>query len=274
LKFAVNVPNFGAFADARVMAELAWEAEGAGWDGFFIWDHIRPGPEPLGDPWVLLTAIALATERLRIGPMVTPVPRRRPEELARQATTLDRLSNGRLVLGVGLGDDTWREYSAFDGPEDARVRAEMLDEGLYVLTALWRGRPVTFDGRHFRIRDAEFQPLPLQQPRIPIWVAGRWPAQPPFRRAARWDGAFPVSQSGSMTPAMCRDLAELISLHRKEDGPFDIAVAGPGWPAEEASARARAFEAAGATWYQVGLAGVDDVAESLMRIRSGPPCRT
>src|SRR4051794_35035747 len=189
MKFAINAPNFGTYADPAFVTALARSAEAAGWDGFFLWDHIRPGPVPLGDPWLLLTAIALSSERLALGPMVTPLPRRKPEEVARQATTLDHISGGRLVLGVGLGDDGWREFSAFGPYPEDRTRAEMLDEGLDVITALWRGDVVTRAGKHYAVTEALFAPAPVQRPRVPIWVAGRWPSRRPFDRAARWDGA-------------------------------------------------------------------------------------
>jgi len=280
LQYAINIPNYGTFADAALVAELAAEAEAAGWDGFFVWDHIlAPYVVPIADPWVLLTAVAIATRRIRIGPMVTPLPRRRPEELARQAVTIDRLSDGRLILGLGSGDDTRREYSAFDGPADDRTRAELLDEGLEVLAGLWTGEPFTHEGQHFHVNDATFLPRPVQQPRIPIWIAGRWPYPRPFRRAAHWDGAIPVSRDGPLRPEQCRAVADLIERLREDDRipasdqPFDIAVVG--WnrgkqPAEEV-VLAQQFAAAGATWFQVALSERYTAAEALDRIRTGPP---
>ena len=146
MKFAINLPNFGTFADTRLLADLAAEAEAHGWDGFFLWDHTRPGTLPVADPWIALTAIALATERIRLGPMVVPLPRRRPEEVARQCVALDHLSNGRLILGVGIGDDLWREFSAFGHELDAVKRGQMLDEALEVLTGLWQRRAFQLRG--------------------------------------------------------------------------------------------------------------------------------
>jgi alkanesulfonate monooxygenase SsuD/methylene tetrahydromethanopterin reductase-like flavin-dependent oxidoreductase (luciferase family) len=273
VKFAINLPNFGVFGDARLLAELAAEAESHGWDGFFIWEHTRPGPLPLAEPWVALTAIALATQRIRLGPMVTPLPRRRPEEVARQAVTLDHLSNGRLILGVGLGDDLFHEFSAFGHELDAVKRGRMLDEALEVITGLWRGKPFTYRGEFFRVEDVEFQPPPLQEPRIPIWVAGRWPAKPPFRRAARFEGIAPVSAAGAMTPDVCRALLDFTMSHRSSDAPLDVAVTS--WrrdlsPAAEAQ-QVRDFASAGATWYQVSFgasAALDDVRTA---IQLGPP---
>ena len=153
MRYAVNVPNFEDYGDARTVAGLAADAEAAGWDGFFVWDHlafVKAWRLRIADPWVLLTAVALATERLRLGPMVTPLPRRRPWKLARETVTLDRLSGGRLVLGVGLGEPPEDEYGSFGEPTDPVVRAAMLDEGLEVLTRLWSGETVSFQGRHYR----------------------------------------------------------------------------------------------------------------------------
>jgi alkanesulfonate monooxygenase SsuD/methylene tetrahydromethanopterin reductase-like flavin-dependent oxidoreductase (luciferase family) len=195
MRYAVNVPNFEDYGDARTVAGLAADAEAAGWDGFFVWDHlafVKAWRLRIADPWVLLTAVALATERLRLGPMVTPLPRRRPWKLARETVTLDRLSGGRLVLGVGLGEPPEDEYGSFGEPTDPVVRAAMLDEGLEVLTRLWSGETVSFQGRHYRVDQVAFQPTPVQRPRIPIWVAGAWPRPGPLRRAARFDGSCPL----------------------------------------------------------------------------------
>ena len=192
MRYAVNVPNFEEYSDVRTVAALAADAEAAGWDGFFVWDHlafVKAWKLRVADPWILLTAVALATERLRLGPMVTPLARRRPWKVARETVTLDRLSGGRLVLGVGLGEPPTDEFGSFGEPTDAVVRAAMLDEGLEVLTRLWSGETVSFQGRHYRVEEVAFQPTPVQRPRIPIWVAGAWPRRgrcggPPASTAA------------------------------------------------------------------------------------------
>ena len=111
MQFAIDLPSFGPFSDANRVAQLAVEAEEAGWNGFFLWDHINyklagsPDPVAIADPWIMLAAMALRTTNLKLGPMVTPLPRRRPWKLARETVTLDHLCGGRLVLGVGLGSD-------------------------------------------------------------------------------------------------------------------------------------------------------------------------
>src|SRR3954452_1450283 len=180
---AINVPNFGAFGDARVLVELAQETEAAGWDGFFLWDLVTglpPHNYPVADPWTALAAVAMATERIRIGPMVTPLPRRRPWQVARQAVTLDRLSGGRLTLGVGIGVNTADEYSRFGEPADDKTHGAQLDEALDVITGLWSGQPFEYAGMHYTIEArTQFLPTAVQQPRIPIWVAGAWTGTKP-----------------------------------------------------------------------------------------------
>jgi alkanesulfonate monooxygenase SsuD/methylene tetrahydromethanopterin reductase-like flavin-dependent oxidoreductase (luciferase family) len=274
LNFAINTPNFGTFADPSAMVALAADAESAGWDGFFIWDHIYPGvDEAVSDPWVLLAVMAMVTTRIRLGPMVTPIPRRRPWKLARETVTLDHVSGGRLILGVGLGDDSMGEYSNFGEPVDARLHGEMLDEGLSVLKGLWSGRPFSFEGRHFQVKETVFRPAPLQTPQIPVWVAGRWPARKPFRRAAAWDGVVPVSRDGPLSPEECRQVAELVKRSREIDAPWDLAVIRPlestRW--EEMGEVAKSFADAGATWFQVGLSADQPLEEARQQIRLGPP---
>src|SRR5919202_2140498 len=158
MRYGVTVPNFGECFDPRTLAEMAREAEAAGWDGFFLWDHVQFMPTPTVDPWVALAAIALATERVRIGPLVTPLPRRRPVKLARETVSLDHLSNGRLVLGVGIGDPVQWEFGWFGEPTEAKHRGAMLDEGLAILDGLWSGEPFAFSGAHSRLERMRFLP--------------------------------------------------------------------------------------------------------------------
>jgi len=203
-KRGIFVAPFGELADPRLLASLAARAEAKGWDGFFLWDHIRylPPELPVLDAWVALSAIACATERLRIGPMVTPVSRRRPHKLARETVTLDHLSGGRLVLGVGLGSDRAGEFETFEDVVEPRERARLLDDGLDRLAQFW---------------DGEFQPVPVQRPRIPIWVAARYPKRKPLERARRWDGIFPIELPDPEAAAELR--AEL-----PQDRPFDFVI--------------------------------------------------
>jgi alkanesulfonate monooxygenase SsuD/methylene tetrahydromethanopterin reductase-like flavin-dependent oxidoreductase (luciferase family) len=186
MQYAIYMPAGEDFSDPRTLAELGREAEQSGWDGFFIWDHVVLGPsERTLDPWVGLAAVAMVTERIRIGTMVTPIPRRRPWKLARETATLDRLSNGRLTLGVGIGLGA-KEWDDLGEETSPKVRGEMLDEALQVLTGLWSGEIFSFEGKYYHVKNARFLPTPVQ-PHIPIWVGGFWPKQAPMRRAARYD---------------------------------------------------------------------------------------
>jgi alkanesulfonate monooxygenase SsuD/methylene tetrahydromethanopterin reductase-like flavin-dependent oxidoreductase (luciferase family) len=277
MKYAFDTPQFGAFADPRLLAQLAHEAEDAGWDAFFLWDHIQVGwPDAVADPWIALAAIAMATSRILIGPIVTPLYRRHPWKVARETVTLDHLSGGRVVLGVGLGDDVFGEIRTFDGPTDPRTRAAMLDEGLAVLLGLWSAVKFSFEGKHYTIRDAQFLPAPLQKPRIPIWVAGTWPRKPPFRRAARFDGILPISGDieTQLTPSQVRDLVSFIKSVRTSDAPFEIIQSGEtsGESADQDRAIVASYEEAGATWWFEGrLPWRSSVEQVRARIRMGPP---
>ena len=245
----IFVAPFDELFDPNVLARLAARAEERGWDGFFVWDHIRYSApaRAVADPWVALAAIAAATERVRLGPMVTPLSRRRVHKLARETVTLDHLSGGRLVLGAGLGSDNHGELAPFGEVEDPRERARLLDTGLRRLAAYWSG---------------EFDPPPVQQPRIPVWIAARWPARRPVRRAARWDGLFPIDLPG---PEALADLAsDVRELRHGTAAPFDLVVTNP--PGTDAGP----WEAAGATWCLTGFGPEPKQAEVLEAIEAGP----
>ena len=196
MRSGLFLPLFDPLADPALVARLAGEAEEAGWDGVFVWDHVR-WREPVvevADPWITLAAIATATTRVRLGPMVTPLARRRPVKVARETATLDLLSGGRLTLGVGLGSDEFgREYSMTGEEVDDRRRAQMLDESLEILAAAWSGEPVHHDGEHYTVGGMRFLPRPVQRPGVPVWVAGFYGKPRPLRRAARHQGFFPVN---------------------------------------------------------------------------------
>jgi len=242
MKRGVFLPPFGSFGELPDLIDLAVTAETAGWDGFFLWDHLVHRVDgPYFDAWIALAAIAARTERIRLGPLVTPVPRRRPWKLAREAVSVDRLSGGRLVLGVGIGTDHSGEFSAFGEPADDRTRAELLDDGLDIITKLWTGEPAHHDGAHFHVNGACFLPRPLQQPRIPIWSAVHWPHRRPLRRAARYDGVVPV---GEIPPDAVSELLSEVRRHRTAPGTFDVAI--PSWTA---TAPAHDYEHTGATWW-------------------------
>jgi len=244
LRSALWLPIFDELADPVVVARLAAEAEEAGWHGIFVWDHVR-WREPVvdvADPWITLAAIASATERLRLGPMVTPLARRRPVKVAKETATLDRLSGGRLTLGVGLGSDRFgHEFSLTGEQLDDRIRGQMLDESLAVLAAAWSGEPVRHRGEHYTVDGARFLPRPVQRPGIPVWAAGFPGKVKPLRRAARLDGFFPVNLEH---PDQLAEVAAAIAdLRADRTGPYDLAVALP------AGTDLAPFAAAGATWW-------------------------
>jgi alkanesulfonate monooxygenase SsuD/methylene tetrahydromethanopterin reductase-like flavin-dependent oxidoreductase (luciferase family) len=246
MKYGVNLPNM---TDPVTLVDLAVTAEAAGWDGVFLWDHLVYADTvdlPVMDPWVVLGAIAGATKRVRLGTMITPIARRRPWHVAKEVATLDHLSAGRAVLGVGLGWPALEDFARFGDRSDDRLRAEMLDEGLDLIDELWSGERVRFDGDHFQV-EATMQPPPVQQPRPPVWIAGMWPNRRPFERAARWDGVVPRAAAAEDGPPLLRPddvravLAE-IARHRVTTGAFDVVV-NAHW--EHTAAE---YEDAGVTW--------------------------
>ena len=286
MRFSINIPNFGDFADAHTVVRVAKAAEEAGWDGLFFWDHVvhnkeRRRGQPFGDPWMLMTAAALATSRIKLGPLVTPIARRRPEQLARQVATLDGLSGGRVIFGAGLGGPIDDEFGSFGDVTDPKVLASKLDEGLDLLTAYWSGGRVDHDGEHYRADDVELLPATVQQPRPPVWIAGYWPRKAPMRRAARWDGAVPLFKTANHGEAPpvdeLRDLVAFINEQRKDGStPYDVIVGGIS-PADPAGSRAlvEPLAEAGATWWDERqlITGTDfyRLDPVLRRIEQGPP---
>jgi alkanesulfonate monooxygenase SsuD/methylene tetrahydromethanopterin reductase-like flavin-dependent oxidoreductase (luciferase family) len=249
-KRGIFLPPFDELVEPSTLVELAELAEEHGWDGFFLWDHIayRAPVRAIADPWIALAAIACATERLRLGPLVTPLPRRRVQKVARETVTLDHFSGGRLTFGVGLGGAENVELEPFGEEVDPRKRAVLLDERLERLAELWAG---------------EFEPIPVQEPRIPVWVAGRWPNRRPVRRAARWDGLFVIDLPG---PDAVEELAtEIRELRAGNDDPFDLVVEIP------IGADAAPMEAAGATWILTDSDSLQPrLAEVRDAIKAGP----
>jgi alkanesulfonate monooxygenase SsuD/methylene tetrahydromethanopterin reductase-like flavin-dependent oxidoreductase (luciferase family) len=250
LRSGLFLPLFDELADPRVVAGLAAEAEEAGWHGFFVWDQVR-WREPVldvADPWITLAAVATATEAIRLGPMVTPLARRRPAKVARETATLDVLSRGRLTLGVGLGSDRFASEYSITGEElDDRRRARMLDESLEILAAAWSGAPVHHRGEHYTVDGMRFLPRPVQRPAVPVWVAGFHGAPRPLRRAARYQGFFPVNLEH---PDQLAELASDVAALRAGTGidpaaPYDVIAALP--PGRDPAP----YAAAGATWWLV-----------------------
>ncbi len=266
------------YGDAHIAADFAYEAEQAGWDGFFVWETVWGY-----DAWMLLTAAAMRTQRIRLGTMITPISRMRPWELASKTVTLDHLSQGRVILSVGLGAiDTG--FAEFGEVTDRKTRSELLDEGLDILTGLWHGQPFNYDGMHYHIKETKFYPPPppIQQPRIPIWVVGAWPKNKSMQRVLRYDGLLPNvmdanGQHSQMTPDHVREMKAYIHANRRASTSFDIVVEGttPGDDRAGGVSIVRPWMEAGATWWIEALWGdpgqPTDYPAIQRRIRQGPP---
>jgi probable F420-dependent oxidoreductase len=273
LRSGLFLPLFDELADPMTVARLAADAEAAGWDGVFVWDHVhwRAPVVDLADPWITLAAVATATETIRLGPLITPLARRRPVKVAKETATLDRLSGGRLTLGVGLGSDRFgNEYSITGEELDDRRRAHMLDESLQILTAAWSGELVDHHGGHYTVDSMRFRPRPVQRPGVPIWVGGYTGRSKPLRRAARHDGFFPVNLE---SPDQLAEMVAAVTELRQQAGrdtaePFDIvAELLPGHDPTP-------YAAAGATWWLVGPsweAVTVDQVRGLLRDGPAPP---
>lgn len=262
LRLALSIPNM---ADPGELVDLGVRAEAGGWDGVFFWDHAHGSPAmpvPVADPWVVLGALAVRTERIRLGTNVTAAARRRPQKLARETVTVDHLSGGRLTFGVGLGEPP-EEFTAYGDDASRREIGERLDETLEVLERMWSGEPFDHDGPHHTVRDAQFLPAPVQEPRIPVWTACVVPHTTPLLRAARWDGVALASlgEQGTIlavTPDEVRAAVEVVDeIRDPAAGRFDVAVSAPSVPlADELDALADA----GATWVVVSR-WVDELDE-------------
>lgn len=308
MKYGLDLPNMRECADPRLLAEIAREAEDAGWDGVFVFDSLYSnewgtpnGPPAAADPWIALAAMAMRTERVRLGTMITPLARRRPWKVARETVTLDHLSNGRLVLPVGLGYVGDGGFSNVGEELDRKKRAQMLDESLAIIAGLWSGEPFSFQGEHYRVQEMTFLPKPLQSPRIPVWVVGAWPREKSMRRAVRWDGMLPVlirqgrsaaepdpadvaravERDGAFFAAEASDIGAIhnyAARRRKSSEAFDIVI--EGWSSasrpERAASRISEYERAGATWWIEAVWSYlylppHDVERMRRRIRDGPP---
>ncbi|HEY42376.1 MAG TPA: LLM class flavin-dependent oxidoreductase [Anaerolineae bacterium] len=272
MHFGIEVVTLGDYADPRLVVKLAQTAEAAGWEGVFVWDHLGfVWGAPSGDPWVILSAVAQATKRLKIGSSVTPLPRRRPHVLANTLATLDLLSEGRVIFGVGLGGVP-DEFAVFGEVKDTKVRAAMLDEGLEVMNQLWSGEIVTHHGSYYKLEGVVLTPIPIQRPRIPIWVGGESP--PALRRAARWDGwvVGGVSMEGEMikTPEQMAEKISNIYQHRNSEHPFDVGLTGITTPDDRKLPQD--YAAVGVTWWLESLSVPRGSFEDLItRVEAGPP---
>ena len=281
MKYGINIPNFGWFGDIDTLIEIAVDAEESGWDGFFLWDHMLVFRQddmvlPFVDPWIALAAIACNTKKMRLGPLITPLPRRRPWKVAREAHSLDYLSNGRLILGVGIGAPPDIELDYFGEESNTKIRAQMLDEGLDIITGLWKGEPFSFKGEYYQLEEMTFLPKPKQNPRIPIWVGGGVPRKAPFRRAARYDGVAPVHSNWPepVTPQLLEDALEIIRFERGNLEDYEVVVCGEttGVDSEKDREKIEPWTQAGATFFLEDIHGLRaEIDELRERVRLGPP---
>ena len=295
MRSAIYAPIYGDYGeDPMRLITLAEAAENAGYDGFFIWDHLALEPDgqlEIVDATIILGALAAATSTIKLGPLITPLARRRPWKVSKEVATLDRLSNGRLVFGVGLGEPAELEFGAFGEDTSGRGRAERLDEGLDLLDQFLSGKAVTYHGKHYTISNASLMPPPLQQPRPPIWIAASLPARAGLRRAVKWDGCFPVKVPKSIVAGEVtsvpwdqwwvspQDFADVVATIKQSRGELDnYALVATGLTEHDdrntANAKLAAYAAAGATWW---LEWIDDSVGSFERtlefVRRGPALR-
>ncbi len=284
MKYGLDITPAGPWGRPDQIAELAALAERHGWDGVFCEDYLcfpgDDGPVDTYDVWITLALIAQATSSITLGTMVTPMPARKPASIALQAVTVDHLSGGRLLLGVGLGDDEPSNFAAFGQTDSLRRRAGLLDESLEVITRLWSGESVSFEGSHHRLDRAQLLPKPVSTPRIPIVVGGAMTKPRPRRRALRWDGAclyrIPPSQGWQdVTPDDVRQLRADSRARPDEGAGFVIMVGGRERATDqEALAGDRryvaALAAAEADWFQEYVPPRLPLDEARRRIEAGP----
>ena len=281
VRYGLNIPAAGECGDPKTLSRLAQLAEEAGWDAVFLEDYLvyrnavyrSVSGVPTYDPWVALAAMATSTERVRLGTTITPLPRRRPWKLAREAVSIDHLSNGRMVLGIGAGDMADKGFTHFDETTDPKERAGLLDEGLDVLSGLWAGKPFAYAGEHHTVSEVTFQPQPVQAPRIPIWIGGVWPRKKPLSRALRWDGFIlykHVEGDGrqqDLTPDDVLEIKAAAERQHSDPGNFDIVVGGEerreDW--EEERSVIHSLAEAGATWWLewVPAAGFEEMRQAI-----------
>ena len=263
MRHAVFVAPFGPLADPHRLLDLARAVEESGWDALFLWDHVlrRDPAVDVADPWVLMGALATATERIRLGPMVTPLPRRRLVKLAREALTVDAVSGGRLTLGLGLGVDTSGELSKLGDPVDPVERGAILDEGVPLLADLFAGQHVEHRGPHFVVDGVSVGPRSPQGDRPPMWFAARADARKPVRRAARYDGVFPIE----MDEERHARLLDIVIEERGSLDGFDIAVR------TDPGVMPPAYTHDSATWAIHAWPDVVDPQQVMETVVLGPP---
>jgi hypothetical protein len=278
MKYGFIIPG----GDVKRFGEMAAIAEESGWDGVFLADGISVGykptePIPFFDPWVALATMAVATKRVKLGTFITPVSRRRPWKLSRELTTLDELSDGRMILAVGLGaaaDDGG--FCRVGEKMELRTRAELLDEGLAIIDGLWKGKPVNFKGKHYTVDGLIMLPRPVQKPRIPVWVIGVWPKEKSMSRVLKWDGLIPqpykATPADVMSAEQLKEIRDYVRERRGVKKPFDIVAGGmsSGKNKKKAIQQVKPYADAGATWWVESLWSFDS-KKVIERMKQGPP---
>jgi hypothetical protein len=276
MKYGFIIPG----GDLQTIIELACEAEEAGWDGVFYWDGIYIASAGLMyDPWVVLAAIAMRTERIHLGLMLTPPSRRRPWKLARETVTIDHLSHGRLILPLGLGALDDGGFTKVGEVTDRKIRAQLLDESLEIISGLWSGQAFSFHGQHYQVEQMTFLPPPVQSPRIPIWIVGVWPSKRSMQRVLRYDGLLlskmsTDSSDSTITPTDIQAIKAYIEEHRTLTTPFDIIHEGttPGDNLQQAHAIITPYAEAGITWWMESMWDFPvSLAKVRTRLKQGPP---
>lgn len=270
MRYGIEVVPFGQFGNPKIVVKFARAAEAAGWEGIWVWDHLL-FPYGVGDPWIILSAVATSTQSLKIVTGISPLPRYPLHVLARMITSLDILSDGRVIFGTGLGID--HESTQVGEPGNPAIRASMLDEGLNILTTLWSGTPVTYHGTHYTLSDVTCIPSPVQSP-LPIWIGGESKAA--LRRAARWNGWIigTINEKCEIirSPEKLEQEIRYIQSYRKNNDAFDVAIDGVSIPGESDNSLIYAYEQAGATWWFESIFGLrGSEKEMLERIQAGPP---
>lgn len=274
MKYGFVLPG----ADLDTLLKQAQMLEAAGWDAVFYWDAININNMPMYDPWAVMTAIALRTERVKIGAMLTPLSRRRPWKVARETVSLDHISHGRFILPVGLGALDDGGFTKVNEVTDRKTRAELLDESIDILYGLWSGQPFSYQGKHYQVQEMTFLPKPVQQPHIPIWVVGAWPSERSMARVLRCDGLLPYKlpkpgEHAELKPEDLRAMNKYVQERRTSDTPFDIVMEGetPGNDLNKTREIIQPFIDAGATWWLESRWTTPDVDIVNERIQQGPP---
>lgn len=274
MKFGLDIANMGEnLSNPHNLILLAKEAEKSGWDGFFLWNtFLSDDSHYISNPIVTISAIAAQTTKIKLGFLIIPLPFYKPWQIASEMVTLDHLSKGRMILGVGSGGNS-KDFSSFNEADDLKIRGEKLDESLEIITGLWSGKPFSYSGKHYQIKNVQLQPACFQTPRVPIWVAGFWPNKKPFRRASKYDGVYPGSDDNQLTPEVVQDILQYINTNRKNSETFDSLI----WvdlPEEKSKIKemVELYEKAGLTWMNIPRNSFKLPFHDLLNlVKQGPP---